>query len=76
MNHNVDINIPPKEGEYGYFDAKLSKNNLQVLKSKRTHWLIKINNDEDSYVGCHYSSKDEINDENIKIHGIIKEVKK
>ena len=75
MNLNVDINFPPKEGEYGYFDAKLSKNNLQVLKSKRTHWLIKINDDE-NYVGCHYSSKEEINDDNIKKHGIIKEVKK
>lgn len=74
MNINCEISVPPKIGEYGYFDPKLAKNNLVILKSKRTHWLIK--GKDDSYVGCHYSTKDEIQNEEIKSQGLIKEVKK
>tara|TARA_Y100000814_G_C12021149_1_gene295619 strand:- start:66 stop:299 length:234 start_codon:yes stop_codon:yes gene_type:complete len=77
MVTQININIPPKEGEHGYFDPKLAKNNVQVLKYKRTHWLIETDS-SDTFIGCHYSTmeKQELDEDSIKYQGIVKNIKK
>ena len=73
----TQINIPPKEGEYGYYDPKLAKNNIQVLRFKRTHWLIETDT-SNSLIGCHYSTseKQDFNDDSIKYQGVVKNIRK
>ncbi len=72
---DIEITIPPKEGEHGYFDPKLAKNNIQILRYKRTHWLVETK-DSDSIIGCHFSTKEKLDNEDIKYQGILKNVKK
>ena len=65
-----NASIPPKVGEYAYFDARLSN-----AADTTTHWMVTTNMPND--VGCHYSLAEEKDRQAfITCHGVISEINK
>ena len=61
-----DASVPPKVGEYAYFDARLSN-----AADTTTHWMVTTNT-RPYDVGCHYSLTEEKDRQAfITCHGVI-----
>jgi len=50
MQMPLDASVPPKEGEYAYYNSTFST---------KTHWLVKTNSRKDGEFCCHYSQRNE-----------------
>ena len=65
-----NVSVPPKLGEYAYFDARLSDT------ADTTHWIVTTNMNPND-VGCHYSLAEEKGQQAfITCHGVISKINK
>ena len=67
----IDVHIPPVLGEYAYYHAKFSK--LED-KKKCSDWLVRTNQSNVKFYGCHYSLPYESKANFVTCHGIIEVV--
>jgi len=59
--------IPPKVGEYGYYDSRIEK------KRNLSHWIVRTQ--DKNGLGCFYSLKENLGIQSfINCHGVITEV--
>ena len=63
--------LPPKIGEYAYYDLRISKSLRKKRENSLGIWIINIQNSEKK-LACSYSSKERIeNQPFITNHGVI-----
>ncbi len=73
--HNATI--PPKIGDYGYYDSRISQMDLNNSSNNIEHFLIATKFNPNLTLGCHYSLNEEKeNRPFIKSLGIIVKLKK
>ena len=70
----TNASVPPKIGEYSYYDSRMSHNNNILSKEYASHWI--INTEEETLrVACHYSLPVPVDNQDfITGHGIITEI--
>ena len=72
MSFPTNSSIPPKIGEYAYYDSRLAKIDQQI-----SHWIVLTNKKDTNQVACHYSLPEEKHNQLfITCHRVITNIEK
>ena len=70
----TNASVPPKIGEYAYYDSRMAKDYTLCIKEYSSHWIINTE-DRTLKVACHYSLPELVDNQDfITGHGIITKI--
>ena len=72
----TNASMPPKIGEYGYYDSRINDSHLNNSSNKISHYLVATSENPNITLGCYYSLKDKNEEQYKTCHGIIVKIKK